>query len=132
MKNPKILETKERLKLLAKLINRNKSLYRDAFSITAKKWYKIRLEKTVAEKNITAWSEYEDRAKYLKEHNYENYANLSREFRHLHIAYCELRGRTRDQIEKPREGNEPNEKLIDAYKKTILEGADENVCAPAK
>jgi len=41
---------------------------------------------------------------------------LSRDFRHHHIAYCELRGRTRDQIEQPREGNEPNEKLIDSIK----------------
>jgi hypothetical protein len=33
-------------------------------------------------------------------------------FRHFHIAYCELRGKSRDQIEVPRENNEPNEKLI--------------------
>lgn len=26
-----------------------------------------------------------------------------------HIAYCEIRGRTRLQIEQPAEGNEPNE-----------------------
>lgn len=35
-----------------------------------------------------------------------------REFRHHHIAYCELRGRTRDQIEKPREHNEADEYTI--------------------
>ena len=35
-----------------------------------------------------------------------------RDYRCHHIAYCELRGKTRDQIEKPKEFNEPNEKLI--------------------
>ena len=33
-------------------------------------------------------------------------------FRHHHIAYCELRGRTRDQIERPAENNLPNEAWI--------------------
>lgn len=33
-----------------------------------------------------------------------------------HIAYCELRGRTRDQIEKPREDNPPNESFIQRIK----------------
>ena len=37
-------------------------------------------------------------------------------YRHHHIAYCELRGRTRDQIERPREGNEPNETKIQRIK----------------
>jgi len=37
-------------------------------------------------------------------------------FRHQHIAYCELRGRTRDQIEKPGEDNEPNEDWITKLK----------------
>lgn len=37
-------------------------------------------------------------------------------FRHMHIAYCLLRGKTMKQIEnKVREGNEPNKKLIDKY-----------------
>jgi len=39
-----------------------------------------------------------------------------KEYRHYHIAYCELRGRTRDQIEKPRRGNEVNEQLIQNIK----------------
>ena len=34
------------------------------------------------------------------------------DFRYHHIAYCELRGRTREQIEKPREHNEANELTI--------------------
>lgn len=38
------------------------------------------------------------------------------EFRHHHIAYCELRGRTRDQIEKPKEGHEACENTINNLK----------------
>lgn len=41
----------------------------------------------------------------------------ARWFRHHHIAYCELCGRTRDQIEKPRDGNEPDQYTIEAIKK---------------
>ena len=41
-------------------------------------------------------------------------------FRHNHIAYCELRGRLRSEIEKPREGNEPSESLVDRIKKEWL------------
>src|SRR4030043_392970 len=38
---------------------------------------------------------------------------LSREYRHKHIAYCLMRGRSYEQIErKCREGNEPNKDLI--------------------
>jgi hypothetical protein len=44
--------------------------------------------------------------------------SVVREYRHHHIAYCELRGRTRDQIETPRENNLPNERLIDKIKET--------------
>ena len=38
------------------------------------------------------------------------------ECRHLHIAYCELRGRTRDQIEKPKKGHEACESRIEKIK----------------
>ena len=39
--------------------------------------------------------------------------NLSYTYRHKHIAYCLLRGRTREQIEnKVREDNKPNEDYI--------------------
>ena len=37
---------------------------------------------------------------------------LKFEYRHHHIAYCEMRGRTRDQIEKPGEFNKANEDRI--------------------
>ncbi len=54
-------------------------------------------------------------------------------FRHYHIAYCELRGRTREQIEKPGEFNKPNERFIDEIKKGILDKYEEQkaLCASA-
>ena len=36
-------------------------------------------------------------------------------FRHMHIAYCILRGRTYAQIENPEENNKPNMKKVDEY-----------------
>ena len=41
---------------------------------------------------------------------------LSWDYRHYHIAYSELRGRTRDQIEKPREDNKAWESYINKIK----------------
>jgi hypothetical protein len=38
---------------------------------------------------------------------------LKREYRHEHIAYCLVRGRSYGQIECPRENNRPDFKLID-------------------
>jgi len=39
------------------------------------------------------------------------------EARHLHIAYCELMGKTREQIEpKVREGHAPDQSQINHYK----------------
>jgi hypothetical protein len=35
------------------------------------------------------------------------------EFRHRHIAYCQLRGRLREQIERPAPDNLPNERYIE-------------------
>jgi len=49
------------------------------------------------------------------------------EFRHRHIAYCQLRGRERYQIEVPAENNLPNE----TYIKEIM-AEHENVCASAE
>lgn len=39
-----------------------------------------------------------------------------RVLRHMHIAYCELRGTPRECIERPAEDNKPNEYLIEKYK----------------
>ena len=66
--------------------------------------------------------------------------NLSYHYRHIHIAYCELRGRKRDQIEQPASDNPANEsiiqdvktKWIDEIEKYAQEMAQrEDVCASA-
>jgi len=44
-----------------------------------------------------------------------------RDCRHHHIAYSEMRGKTREQIEKPREDNLPNEDLITKIKKEYFD-----------
>lgn len=46
--------------------------------------------------------------------------DITKDYRHKHIALSEARGKTRDQIERPREGNEPNEGCIAAYLDRIL------------
>lgn len=82
-----------------------------------------------------------DKAKYIK--NQRNEARkiggweahkihtrlypFSYEYRIHHIAYCELRGRTREQIEIPRDTNLPNEKWIRDIKKEYGE-QDEIIC----
>lgn len=53
---------------------------------------------------------------------------MSYEFRHNHIAYCELRGRSREQIEKPSDNNLPNEDYITKIKTHWMEKINENVC----
>ena len=42
--------------------------------------------------------------------------DMSRDYRYHHIAYSELKGRTREQIENPREDNLPNEDYINSIK----------------
>ena len=44
------------------------------------------------------------------------------EFRHRHIAYCLLRGRTIEQIErKVRDDNQRDENLVEKYKEEYLQ-----------
>ena len=43
-------------------------------------------------------------------------AAAKRDYRHHHIAYSELRGKTRDQIECPRDDNYPDEAEIQRIK----------------
>lgn len=45
------------------------------------------------------------RIEEIKEYGY---GNRQWEYRHKHIAYCLLRGRKYEEIEKPSEGNEPD------------------------
>jgi hypothetical protein len=49
-------------------------------------------------------------------------ASIRYSYRHQHIAYCEVRGRTREQIEKPKETNLPKEQLVQSYKDELLLG----------
>lgn len=53
-----------------------------------------------------------------------------RNYRHYHIAYSEMRGKTRDQIERPREDNLPNEDLIAKIKKDYFD-EPKTLCASA-
>lgn len=60
--------------------------------------------------------------------------NIRRKYRHYHIAYSQLRGKTRDQIERTvREGNEPDEDMIQAIVDAITQDQESNneqvVCA---
>jgi hypothetical protein len=52
--------------------------------------------------------------------------SISWEYRHVHIAYCEIRGRERSQIEIPREDNLPNEDKISKIKDSILKEIEEH------
>ena len=47
------------------------------------------------------------------------------DYRHKHIAYCELRGTPRHLIETPREDNKPNENKITKIKEGWKELIDE-------
>ena len=48
---------------------------------------------------------------------------ISRDFRLKHVVYCLLKGRTMEQIEKPREGNELSmsvvEGLLETYRREL-------------
>ena len=55
--------------------------------------------------------------------------NLDRirwEYRHVHIAYCEIRGKERTQIEIPRDDNLPNEDKIAKIKNFILKEIEDH------
>ena len=57
--------------------------------------------------------------------------NLQYEFRHQHIARCELRGKTREQIETPSENHPANEKYITKIKEEWTRRYEEALCANA-
>lgn len=58
--------------------------------------------------------------------------NLKWPYRHVHIAYCEMRGRTREQIECPGEYNKASQRKIDEIKESWTKQLDENVCVGAQ
>ncbi len=47
------------------------------------------------------------------------------DYRHKHIAYCELRGTPREKIETPRDDNSPSEHKITKIKEEWTEKIDE-------
>ena len=49
----------------------------------------------------------------------------SRKYRHEHIAYCLVRGRSYEQIEKPSEFNLPNWDIINPLKDKLQKSVDE-------
>ena len=56
--------------------------------------------------------------------------NMKRGYRVRHIAYCELRGKTRDQIEKPGPHNwRVDEKLVSSFKSLWKEQLKEEAAA---
>lgn len=135
MKSVIMRKLKQELKLTAELIRQKKPIFRAAISTTAKAG------------GDTSWNN-----KELGVFETE-LAKLIFSFRHKHIVYCLLRGRTRDQIEKrvpckpvygkcgdnPHCCNKPNEKeihkLLTEYSQLIDEEMrglqHETVCASA-
>ena len=74
---------------------------------------------------ITHATEIRETRKVLKETQRNNGASwkfqsrlhsMTKDYRHHHIAYSELRGKTREQIENPREDNLPSEDWIKEIK----------------
>ena len=56
---------------------------------------------------------------------FSNVDNLKYEFRHLHIAYCLIKGRKYEEIEQPREGNEPDDQYIEELQKKVTKVLNE-------
>ena len=55
----------------------------------------------------------------------EDVASASWKWRHKHIAYCMIRGRSYEEIErKCHEGNEPSFQLVEKYKEEFLNAKD--------
>lgn len=54
------------------------------------------------------------------------------EYRHKHIARCELKGRNRNQIEIPNENNQPNETYIKQIKEEWIKRLNETICLDEK
>jgi len=75
-------------------------------------------------KNMRKQDKREGRA--LQDIEFDIY-RLRHEFRHYHIASCEMRGRTRLQIEIPSEGNKPSEDYITKIKEKWMEEETDEV-----
>jgi hypothetical protein len=105
----KIQELKQNLKALAESIHQSKNdckAYQKTHQGCDGGW--------TGEPGNSKWHSY-----------YSDINNLKYEFRHKHIAYCLIRGRTRDEIEHPAKDNQPCE----SYIKEIQDAYTEDVCA---
>jgi hypothetical protein len=105
---------KEELKQLAADIKVGKPAFKD----TQRNLSHLCIQLGIA--NLS-WYERWTKTKHIKEYNdavsdmgrkETTLAKMRYEYRHKHIVYCILRGKTRDQIEKPKEQNKPNEKYL--------------------
>lgn len=73
------------------------------------------LQKLLKEKAVEITSTRQEHKKLQRENKNAldwELSKLRKFYRHHHIAYSELRGRTREQIEKPAEDNLPDEVWI--------------------
>jgi len=78
--------------------------------------------------DLKATRKYDKRGGRLLEDIESNIRHLKYDFRHTHIAYCECRGKTREQIERPAEGNIANQFSLERIKKEWQGKIDEDVC----
>jgi len=104
MTKEKYLEIKQELKNLAKKIKKTKPIFRRAqrdFSLFQN------VNGTYAQlMNSGKWSRIRDEYRELEDAPSEtNLKHYQFVYRHKHIAYCLLRGRTRDEIERPSNSN---------------------------
>jgi hypothetical protein len=96
--------------------------------------------------NLSWWERW-NKTKAIKEHEdaaidmsrkLGSLSEMQYEYRHKHIVYSTLRGKTRDQIEKPRDNNKPNEKYLGELTEHYMFLAEEEakheqvVCASAQ
>lgn len=95
------------------------------------KYIKLKKELKKLAKEIRYWKSKRklgNRGNYSLQSIETNVWTRKYEFRHRHIAYCQLRGRLRIQIEQPASDNLPNEKYIER----IMEEHGETLCASAQ
>jgi hypothetical protein len=107
----KISALKNELKELAELIRKSKCSLKDCQRRTGQA------------------GEWEGQPGYSKYFNYVSpVVNGKYEFRHKHIAYCMLRGRTIEQIEIPAKDNQPD---MDYIERIQHEYRNDDVCISA-
>ncbi len=101
----KIKELKQELKTLANTITKAKQVYKQAQRTEFKHYQDWARQNNVLEHRSLGDKTYSYVIVPIE---------LSNKYRHMHIAYCLLRGRTLEQIEgKTREDNKPNMKKVE-------------------